>query len=192
MADLFQEQQGLTFQQQLGAEEYSDACLLYEYSLSPLRRPQVRSGISLCAAILLGSLIPWYSVRYATVYFPVTGILVFLSLALYFWREQPRRHRQNALDLYSSNRMLGLSMEISIYRDHFLLKNDYESWKEFWTDFSGCVEDPEYYVLWGGISRPLLVLKKSSLTSQQEEQLTLHFSNTFVGRYRCEMHRRSK
>lgn len=184
MAGFYEEEPVQVLEQQLSAEDFEDAFLLYDYSASPIRSPQVRAGLCVCGALLAGSLIPWYAARFATVYVPVACIVLFLALALFFIREQPRQHRHQARRLYQSSRLFGVPSVVSVYRDRLMLKNEYEALTEFWTDYAGCVENSAYYVLGGGISRQLLVLKKSDLEQRQEEALTLHFVNAFAGRYR--------
>lgn len=184
MVGFYEEEPVQVLEQQLTAEDFEHAVLLYDYSASPIRSPQVRAGLCACMALLVGSLIPWYAARFATVYVPIAGILLFLALALFFVRELPRQHRQRARQLYQSSRLFGVPSTVSVYRDRLMLENEYETLTEFWTDYAGCVENSAYYVLGGGISRQLLILKKSELEQRQIEELTIHFESAFAGRYR--------
>lgn len=186
MAELSRGEPVAVLEQQLTAREYAQASLQCENVLFPLQRTGVSTGACLCAALLVASMIPWYSLRFATVFLPAAGILFFLALALYFWREQPRRRLQKALARFGSSQLLGLPGRVIVFRDGVRLENSNETWGEFWTDFSGCVELPEYVVLWGGISRPLLILKKNALPQEQMQRLCAHLKNEFAGRSRCE------
>ena len=177
MAELSREAPVLVLEQQLSAEDYAQAALLYENTLFPFRRYWVRAGICVCAAVLVASAIPWYLSQFATAVVPICAVVFFLALALYFWRDQPRRRLHGAV-------LLCLPGKISVYQNGIVLENDAETLSEFWTDFSGCVEGHAYYVLWGGISRPLLILKKSVLSSEQKERLSAHLRSTFAGRCR--------
>lgn len=192
MAELSRGEPIAVLEQQLTAEEYAQAALQCENVLFPLHRTSVSAGACLCAAVLVASLIPWYSLQFATVFLPVSGIVFFLVLALYFWREQPRRRRRNALVRFGSSRLLGLPGRVTVFRDGMQLENSNETWGEFWTDFSGCVQLPDYIVLWGGISRPLLILKKNALPQEQMQLLCTHLKNEFADRCRCENGGRAK
>ncbi|WP_283609715.1 YcxB family protein [Faecalispora anaeroviscerum] len=184
MAELSREAPVLVLEQQLSAEDYAQAALLYENTLFPFRRYWVRAGVCICAAVLVASMIPWYLSRFSTAFVPACGVVFFLALALYFWREQPRRRLHGAVLQFCGNSLLRLPGKISIYQNGIVLENDVETLSEFWTDFSGCVEGHAYYVLWGGISRPLLILKKSALSPEQAERLSAHLRNTFARRCR--------
>ena len=184
MAELSREVPVLVLEQQLSAEDYAQAALLYENTLFPFRRYWVRAGICICVAVLVASAIPWYLSQFATAVVPICAVVFFLALALYFWREQPRRRLHGSVLQFCSSRLLRLPGKISVYQNGIVLENDAETLSEFWTDFSGCVEGHAYYVLWGGISRPLLILKKSVLSSEQKERLSAHLRSTFAGRCR--------
>lgn len=184
MAELSREAPVMVLEQQLSAEDYAHAALLYENTLFPFRRYWVRAGVCICVAVLVASAIPWYLSQFATAFVPACAILFFLALALYFWREQPRRRLHGAVLQFCSSNLLRLPGKISVYQNGIVLENDAETLSEFWTDFSGCIEGHAYYVLWGGISRPLLILKKSALPPEQAEQLGAHLKNTFAGRWR--------
>lgn len=184
LAGFYEEEPVQVLEQQLNAEEYATARLVYDYSALPIRNPRVRAGLCACAALLAGSLIPWYATRFATVYVPVACVLLFLALALFFVREQPRQHRQQATALFQSSRLFPLPSVLSVYRDRLQLKNEHEALTEFWTDYAGCVENSAFYILGGGISRQLVVIKKNGLLPGQEAALTQHFANAFAGRYR--------
>lgn len=186
MAEISREVPILSFEQQLSAEDYAKSALMYENTLFPFRRFWVRAGFCICAAVLAASTIPWYLSRFATAFVPACFIVFFLALALFFWREQPRRRLHSTVLQFCNSRILRLPGKITIYQSGIILENEVETLSEYWTDFSGCVEGQEYYVLWGGISRPLLILKKSPLSQEEEQILSAHLRGTFAGRCRLE------
>ena len=171
-------------EQQLTQPDFETAFLSYEHSISPLHRPAVRAGICVTAAVLFGSMIPWYAARFATVWFPLCGILLTLALAVYFCREQPKAVRRWAGNLFRSNRMLSLPCSVAVYRDSVAVKNEYETLTLYWTDYGACLEIGQYVILSGGLSRNFLILKKQGLTGEQQAALSAHFRNTFAARYR--------
>ncbi|WP_085831824.1 hypothetical protein [Clostridium merdae] len=186
MAELSREVPILSFEQQLSAEDYAQSTLMYENTLYPFRRFWVRAGLCICAAVLAASTIPWYLSRFATGFVPACAVVFFLALALFFWREQPRRRLHSAVLQFCNSRILRLPSKITVYKSGIELENEVETLSEYWTDFSGCVEGQHFYVLWGGMSRPLLILKKGSLSPEEEKSLSAHLRNTFAGRCRLE------
>lgn len=186
MAELSREVPILSFEQQLSAEDYAQSALMYDNTLFPFRRIWVRAGLCICAATLTASTIPWYLSQFATAFVPAFAVVFFLALALFFWRELPRRRLHNAVLRFCNSRILRLPGKITIYKSGIVLENEVETLSEYWTDFSGCVVGQEYYVLWGGMSRPLLIIKKSPLSPEEEKILSAHLRNTYAGRCRLE------
>ena len=168
---------------QLSCEEYQDAWMEREQLSSPLRRPAVRAGLCLTAALLSISAIPWYSQLFPNIWAPLALTGVFCLAALFFALVLPRNSRVWAAKIYHSNQLLACQQSVVIYRDSMTCKNQYENYKEYWTDFSKCLETDRFFLLSGGVQREFLVLPKKDCSAELEQLLSSHFQNTFVARY---------
>lgn len=170
-------------EQTLTAEEYARGYRAAGEFSSPLRRRGVQAGLCLSAAVLIGSVIPLYRARFSTFFLPVCGILLCVLFAALFYFYRPREIERGAQELFRSNALLSLPQKIGVYRDSVVVESEREHILEYWTDFAGCLENGEFFVLSGGRERNLLILKKQGLSAEQRRRLTEHFSATFALRY---------
>jgi len=170
-------------EQTMEADEYAAAYLAAQESISSLRKKEVKAGICLTVAAVIGALIPAYHTHSATYWVPIGAIAAAVLLAALFYFVQPSNIKRWAAELYRSNALLALPEKISIYRDSVLIENQYEQMMEYWTDFYKCVESKSLFVAIGGRERNLLVIKKQTLTEEQRNTLSAHFADAFASRY---------
>lgn len=172
-----------TMEQTVTANDYASAYYWVQSSFSLLHKREVRAGICLSLAVIIGSMIPGYLIKFTTFWGPVCAILVLLGLAFLFFFVQPNDIKNWAAELYRSNALFALPQKIDIYRDSVVLKNKWEQFTLYWTDFSGCVETKEAFVIHGGRERNLLIVKKDGLSKEQISKLSSHFSDAFASHY---------
>ena len=148
-----------------------------------MHRKEVKAGICVTAALLIGSIIPAYHARFSTVWAPSCGIFVAVAVGLMFYFVQPNEIKQWAAELYRFNALLALPEKITIFRDSVVVENECEQFLEYWTDFTKCIETKDAFVMTGGPERNLLSIQKSGLTQEQKDKLSVHFADTFASRY---------
>ena len=168
----------------LTREDYEQAFLLADRWISPMHRRGVKAGISLCISALAASFIPAYLSWYETALVPISIIAAGIVCACFFLFVQPGLTKSYAGQMFSTNPLLGVENHIKIYRDSLQVKNQYETYGEYWTDFSRCVEDDSFFVLTGGVCRNLFIVPKKGLDEATKKTLSRHFENTFVAKYR--------
>lgn len=172
-----------TVSQTISSEDYANAFYAAYCASSPLRRRWVRAGIFLSAAIVIGSCIPFYRARFATVWIPCGGIVLALALCILFGFVQPNDLKKWGARLYRSNVLWSVPEQIEIYRDSVVLKNTCEQILEYWTDFSLCLETSSAFIAAGGRERELLIIKKQGLSKEQTEKISAALSGAFAARY---------
>ena len=171
-------------EQTMSEQEYAREYRAAGEILSPFRRRGVKAGLCLSAALIIASVIPFYRTKFSTVFVPVCGVVLCIAFAALFYFYQPAEIERWAAELFRSNALLSLPQKISIYRDSVVVKSERERILEYWTDFAGCLEKKNAFVLAGGRERPLLIIKKQGLSPEQIRRLSEHFSETFALRYR--------
>lgn len=171
------------FEQVIDADDYAAAYYTAQEAISPMHKKEVKACLCLSVAAVIGALIPAYHTHSATFWVPFGGIVLAVLLAVLFYFVQPNDIKKWAAQLYRFNALLALPEKISIYRDSVLIENQYEQLMEYWTDFFKCVESKSAFVAIGGRERNLLIIKKQSLTEEQRNQITAHFSDAFASRY---------
>ncbi|HEX3025989.1 MAG TPA: YcxB family protein [Clostridia bacterium] len=173
-----------TVEQIISEQDYADAYYAAHSSSALLHRRDVQAGICLSLAVLCASVIPLYRARFSTFWGPVCGILAFLALAAVFFFLKPQDTKNWARRLYRSNALMALPQKVTVYRDSIVLENGRERFSEYWTDFSGCVETKDAFILTGGRERLLLLIKKKGLSPERQNMLSAHFADAFAYRFR--------
>ena len=170
-------------EQNISAADYASAYYWVQSSFSLMHKREIKAGICLTLAVITGSIIPGYLARFSTFWGPVCVILILLGVAVVFFFVQPNDIKNWAAELYRSNSLLELPQKIDIYRDSVIMQNEREKFTQYWTDFSGCVETKDAFVIHGGRERNLLIVKKYGLSEEQKSKLSAHFADTFASRY---------
>ncbi len=168
----------------LGPEDYAKARLLAERQMKPVTRPWVRAGMLLTASLLFLAILPYYSVRYGSVWAPIFLFLLFLASALWAGLRLPKLEEAGLARAYATDRLLLLKTTVSLYRDTFTAENEYQTFEENWVDYVRCFESREYIVAVGGKNLPFLVMKKEQMTGEQREKASRCVENYFAGRYK--------
>lgn len=170
-------------EQTLTEREYAQGYRASGVLLSSFHRRGVKAGLCLSAAVLIGSFVPLYRVKFTTFFAPGCFIVLCLVFAALLYFYQPRETERWAAELFRSNALLSLPQKISVYRDSVVMESERERIVEYWTDFSGCLENEQAFVLTGGRERNLMILEKKGLSPEQVKLLSEHFSSVFTRRY---------
>lgn len=170
-------------EQSLSAADYASAFYAAQSTISLLRRKEVSSGICLTVSVISGALIPLFYRVPGLLGVLITVCAVGLVFAGVLFFVQPNDLRSWAKELYRSNALLALPQTVTVYRDSIAVKSEVETFQEYWTDFSRCVETKEVFVLVGGRERWVLAVKKEGLEESVKETLSAHFQDAFARRY---------
>ena len=123
----------LTLRQQLSAQDYAAGCQVLEEANSPTARPAVRAAACAAGAAISASTAPLSLREYGTMWIPLLFMALFAAIAVWALLFQPQRKWEEKLREFAATPLLGLETEIAVYRDFFLMKNQYEQWQEYWT-----------------------------------------------------------
>ena len=172
----------VNFENEISEEQYVRAWEVYQTRKGVLRGREIKCFFLFAAAALIAIWIPVYRSHFTTFWLPVCGIVICLVLCGYYLFLMPRAVKSHAQEVFRSNRLLGLPDRVEIYRDSFLVQNEYESLSGHWTDFSECLETPGLFVLLQGWDRTLLVIDKEDLPPEKIAVLSGHFSSVYVNK----------
>lgn len=173
----------LIIHQQLSADDYAAGALLLEQALSPATRPAVRGIACAAGAALSASTAPLSLREYGTMWIPLLFMALFAAIAVWALLFEPQKKWEEKLREFAGTPLLGLETEIAVYRDFFLMKNQYEQWQEYWTEFSSCLETDRFVAAAGTGGRRFLICK-DSLSETERAALSQAMQNTFAFSYR--------
>lgn len=169
---------------QLSRQDFENGYFLMRKMVSPLHLPRVQGGLCLTGAALCATMIPTSLTYFGNLWGPVGGILFFLLLTGLFGWVIPSLTRSHGAWMFTTNRTLSLPYTMSIFPDHFVWENPHERVLAYWTDVHRCLENKRYYVLTGDLEKPLLVIQKAGLSTQECGELSRIFQKAVAGRYR--------
>lgn len=184
MHGFYEGEAAVTAEFTLSPEDYAKARLLAERQLKPVTRPWVRAGMLITASLLFLAILPYYSVRYGSIWLPLALFLLFLASAVWAGLRLPKLEEAGLAREYATDRLLLLKATVSLYRDTFTVVNKYQTFEENWVEYTRCFENRDYIVAVGGKNYPLLVMKKDQMTQEQREKASRCVENYFAGRYK--------
>ncbi len=117
---------------------------------------------------------------------PVVAIILLICMYMctYYIYLLPKKAKLNGEHIYKSSRLLSKSNTTEIYRDYFVMKNEYEYILRYYTELTDCIETDTEFVLIGGIERHISIISKKSITLNQCQRISEHFKREMVRQYR--------
>ena len=156
----------------VNAKDYGNAFLLAKSTISPMSLPIVRGGICLSFALLAGSVIPLYHMFVSDLLLPIFAICFFVILAFIFVFAVPNVNKKSGVTQFHTNQFYALLFSLRFFKEYFLLINEYESIRVFWSEIDRSMENEEYFILLGSLEREMIVVSKKELQESQVEALS--------------------
>jgi hypothetical protein len=173
----------VTVKQTLTAQDFAEAFSSVLFFSAPMKRRSVRTIVCIMAGVVVASFLP---ISWAKVSLRITLIVLSSLLAaagVVIWFCQPGWKRKRAENWFHCTPLAALPAEVTITRRGAELVSECEHMKEYWTDFSICVETDRLITAAGGRQRFLLVLKKDGLPPEQAEKVSSLMRYAFDGRW---------
>ena len=117
---------------------------------------------------------------------PVVAIMLMICMYMctHYLYLLPKKAKLKGEHIYKSSRLLSKQKHYEFYRDYFIVKNEYEYLKRYYTEITDCIETSSAFVLIGGIESKIIVIAKKGLAAEQCSSLSDHFSKEMIRQYR--------
>lgn len=167
----------------ISREEFEQAWIIWEKSSGSLRTRNVRIACFVCLLALILILFPSYLSAYSTAWFPFLAVIIIGAGLFYLLFFKLKLVSAEAERMYVSNSLMGLEEEVTLTREEYHIVNQYEDIRGYWSEMDRCVETKRSFIITGGRERPLFILSKAKMKSEECEKISRHMQNVFASHY---------
>ena len=182
----FYDQPLFTATQLLSPDEFEDNWLVREKAVGRLKYQKLWLGVLAVLTVFflsfaLPDLAHSHWIRSITA---LTYVLFCIFIGSYESMILPRRLQMEAVRMYRTNRLLQSETRLTVTRDGYVLKNQYETRTGYWSETAFCAETNESFVFCGVRERDPLIILKNVIPAEEREHFSEKMQETFAGRYR--------
>lgn len=173
-----------SFENKIKINDYAFAYQLYDARKGASSGKEWKASVFFVIALIMLFMILMENFNLGKV--PVASIvlLICMYMCTYYIYLLPKKAKLEGEHIYKSSRLLSKSSKVEIYRDYFVMKNEYEYILRYNIEISDCIETDSSFVLIGGYEHRISVISKKYLTPEQCENISLHFKREMVRQYR--------
>ncbi len=182
----------LTFENQLRIGEYAEGYRLYDLRCGNSAGREIKA--SLFFFLGMAMLFMLMREQFNILKLPVCTIvlLICIYMCCFFIYILPNMAKQRGERIYKSSHLLSEKYTFHVHQDYFIMQNEYESLKRYYTEIHDCIETDTLFLLIGGTEKKLIVIAKRCLEQEQCETLSHFFRKEMVHQYRRTRFRRRK
>lgn len=174
----------MTFKSRLKIRDYAEGYRLFDLKRGKSAGREWKSTIFFMISMLMLFLLLMSKFNLAKM--PVCAIIMLISayMCTYYVYILPRKAKLMGEHIYKNSKLLSKKYEFEVYGDYFIMKNQYESLKRYYSEITDCMETNDIFVLVGGIEKRLIVIAKRELTENQKEKISKLFHQHMIKQYR--------
>lgn len=173
-----------SFENKISIKDYALAFQLYDARKGASSGKEWKASVFFVIALVMLFILLMENFNFSEV--PVVSIvlLICMYMCTYYIYLLPKKAKLNGEHIYKSSKMLSKSRKVEIYRDYFVMENEYEYIRRYYTEISDCFETDDSFVLIGGYEHRINVISKKSLSDEQCEKISEHFKREMIKQYR--------
>lgn len=173
-----------SFENKITIKDYALACQLYDARKGASYGKEWKASVFFVIGLVMLFFILMENFNIAKVPVAALVLLICMYMCTYYIYLLPKKAKLEGEHIYKSSKLLSKSSKIEIYRDCFVMKNDYEYILRYYIEISDCIETDSSFVLIGSYERPIIVISKKSITEEQCENISKHFKKEMIRQYR--------
>lgn len=168
----------------LKIREYAEGCRLYDLRRGNSKGREWKSSVFFVLVLLMIFVLSLYEFRITRV--PVVSLILVLSIYMctHYVYILPRKARLKGEHIFRSSRLLSKEYTFEFYKDYFIMNNEFEFMKRYYSEITDCIETDELFLLGGGMYRKVVVISKRCLDEKTCTGLSEFFQNELVRQYR--------
>lgn len=173
-----------SFTNSITIQDYAQAYRLYDLRRGLSSGREWKSSVFFVLGLVMLFFILMENFNLAKV--PVASIvlLICMYMCTHYISLLPKKAKLKGEHIYRSSKLLSKSSKIELYRDYFIMKNDYIYIRRYYSELSDCIETDDIFVLIGGVEQRIIVISKECLTQEQSEAVSEYFRRELVKQYR--------
>lgn len=182
----------LSFHNKLKIREYAEGFRLYDIRCGKSAGREVKATLFFFLAMAMLFVLMQNNFNIAELPVCAVVLLICMYMCSYFIYILPNMAKLKGEHIYKSSKLLSKDYSFEIYKEYFVMKNEYESLKRYYTELSDCIETDDIFLLIGGMEKRVIVISKRCLEDSQSEKLSHFFQREMVRQYRRTKSRRRK
>ncbi len=118
--------------------------------------------------------------------YPVVTLMLMVCMYMcsYYVYMLPAIAKLKGEHIYKSSRLLSKEYFFEIKKDCFIMKNEHEYLKKYYSGLTDCIETDDIFMLAGGIDNTIIVISKRCLSGEENSELSAFFKREMVKQYR--------
>lgn len=174
----------VSFRNKLKIREYAEGYRIFDLRRGNSRGREWKSSIFFFLGLSMLFILLMNGFNVAG--YPVAAIVLLICMYMcsHYLYMLPKKAKLKGEHIFRSSKLLSKEYQFDIYRDYFLMKNEYETLKRYYTEITDCIETDSIFVLIGGFEHRVTVISKRCLSEEKSEKLTELFSSEMIKQYR--------
>ena len=174
----------MSFKNKLKIREYSEGYRLFDLRRGSSSGREWKSSVFFFLGLAMLFILMMQ--RFNIVKLPVCAIVLLISayMCTHYVYMLPKKAKLKGEHIFKSSKLLSKEYEFEIYKEYFVMKNEYEYLKRYYTDITDCIETDNIFLLIGGIERRITVISKRCLSEKESERLSQYFQKEMIRQYR--------
>lgn len=173
-----------SFENKISIKDYALAYQIYDAIKGASSGKEWKASVFFATALVMLFFVMMENFNFAKV--PVSAIVLMICMYMctYYIYLLPKKAKLEGEHIYKSSKLLSKPEKVEIYRDYFVMKNEYGYIRRYYIEISDCIETDGSFVLIGGYERRICVISKKCLTDEQCTKISEHFQREMIKQYR--------
>ncbi len=182
----------LKFKNELSVRDYAEGYRLYDIRRGRCMGREIKASLFFFLAMAMLFMLMQEGFNIPKL--PVCSIvlLICIYMCCFFLYIQPNMSKHRGEQIYKSSRLISMEYTFEMHKEYFIMKNEYESLKRYYTELSDCIETDNIFLLIGGTEKKIIVISKRCLEEEKKEELSAFFKKETIRQYRRTRSRRKK
>ena len=182
----------LSFKNKLRIREYAEGYKLYDIRRGRSAGREIKASLFFFLAMAMLFMLMLENFNIPKLPVCTIVLLICMYMCSYFIYILPNMAKLKGEHIYKSSELISKEYSFEFYKEYFIMKNEYESLKRYYTELSDCIETDDIFLLIGGMEKKVIVISKHCLEKDKCEKLSSFFQKETIRQYRRTRSRRRK
>ena len=174
----------LTFRNKLRIREYAEGYRLYDLIRGSSKGREWKASVFFFLGIAMLFMLMMNNFNIPKLPVSTIVLLICMYMCTHYIYMLPKKAKLKGEHIFKSSRLLSKEYTFQIDKEYFIMENEYEKLKRYYTEITDCIETDELFLLIGGIKKQIIVISKRSLNKEENQLLSHHFKREMIRQYR--------
>ncbi len=174
----------LTFQNKLRIREYAEGYRLYDLIRGASKGREWKASVFFFLGIAMLFMLMMNDFNIPKLPVCTIVLLICMYMCTHYIYMLPKKAKLKGEHIFKSSKLLSKEYTFQFNKDYFIMENEFEKLKRYYTEITDCIETDELFLLIGGIEKQIIVISKRSLKEEESQILSHHFKREMIRQYR--------